>query len=130
MGLGRGAPSLEPIRCGRSLAPGKVGVGGCAWRSPPAVAGSAKRGRVHESARAKDPQAHAAGRRDIVGHLDDAKVAAILATGASARQLEEAKAWAAGESDVMGELERPLDVVVGRLYDILTTGEEFPEDRD
>ena len=68
--------------------------------------------------------------RYIVCHLDDAKVAAILATGASARQLEEAKAWAAGESDVMGELERPLDVVVGRLYDILTTGEEFPEDRD
>jgi hypothetical protein len=67
--------------------------------------------------------------RDIVGDLDDAKVAAILATGANAEQLEEAMAWASDESDVMGELERPLAGVVARLYEILMTGEEFPEDR-
>jgi hypothetical protein len=42
--------------------------------------------------------------REIVGDLDDAKIAAILATGANAEQLEEAMAWAAGESDVMGDL--------------------------
>ena len=41
--------------------------------------------------------------RDIVGDLDDAKIAAVLATGANAEQLEEAMAWASGESDVMGE---------------------------
>ena len=52
--------------------------------------------------------------REIVGALDDAKVAAILATGANAEQLEEAMAWAAGESDVMGDLERPLSGAVGR----------------
>jgi hypothetical protein len=68
--------------------------------------------------------------RDIAGDLDDAKVAAILATGASAEQLEEDMAWASGESDVMGDVERPLSGVVARLYDILMTGEEFPEDRD
>jgi hypothetical protein len=68
--------------------------------------------------------------KDIVGDLDDAKIAVILATGANAEQLEEAMAWAAGESDVMGDLERPLSGVVARLYDILMTGEEFPEDRD
>jgi hypothetical protein len=68
--------------------------------------------------------------RDIAGDLDDAKIAAILATGASAEQLEEAMAWASGESDVMGDLERPLAGVVARLCDILMTGEEFPEDRD
>jgi hypothetical protein len=68
--------------------------------------------------------------REIVGDLDDAKIAAILATGANAEQLEEAMAWAAGESDVMGDLERPLTGVVARLYDILMTGEEFPEDRN
>ena len=39
-------------------------------------------------------------------------------------------AWASGESDVMGDLERPLAGVVAQLYDILMTGEEFPEDRD
>jgi hypothetical protein len=68
--------------------------------------------------------------RDIVGDLDDAKIAALLAAGANAEQLEEAMAWASGESDVMGDLERPLAGVVGQLYDILMTGEELPEDRD
>ena len=68
--------------------------------------------------------------RDIAGDLDDAKTTAILATRANAEQLEEAMAWASGESDVMGDLERPLTGVVARLYDILMTGEEFPEERD
>jgi hypothetical protein len=68
--------------------------------------------------------------RDIVGDLDDAKIAAILATGASPEELEEAAAWAAGESDVMGDLERPLDGVVAGLYEILTADEEFLEKRD
>ena len=68
--------------------------------------------------------------RDIAGDLDDAKIAAILATGANAEQLKEAMAWASGESDVMGDLERPLTGVVAQLYDVLMTGEEFPEDRD
>jgi hypothetical protein len=68
--------------------------------------------------------------RDIAGDLDDAKIAAVLATGASAEQLEEAIAWASGDSDVMGDLERPLAGVVVRLYDILMTGEELPEHRD
>jgi hypothetical protein len=68
--------------------------------------------------------------RAIVGDLDDAKTAALLATDATPEELEEAAAWAAGESDVMGDLERPLEGVVARLYDILTAGEEFLEDRD
>jgi hypothetical protein len=68
--------------------------------------------------------------RDIVGDLDDARIAAILAIGANAEELEEAMAWASGESDVMGDLERPLTGAVAQLYDILMTGEEFPEDRD
>ena len=68
--------------------------------------------------------------RDIVGDLDDAKIAAVLATGANAEQLEQAMVWASGESDLMGDLERPLAGVVAQLYDILMTGEEFPEDRD
>lgn len=36
--------------------------------------------------------------RDIVGDLDDAKIAAILATDASPEELEEAAAWAAGRA--------------------------------
>jgi hypothetical protein len=68
--------------------------------------------------------------RDIVGDLDGAKVAALLATEANPEELEEARAWASGESDIMGELERPLGGVVARLYDILMSGEEFPDERD
>ena len=68
--------------------------------------------------------------RHIVGDLDDAKIAAILATDATVEELEEAAAWASGESDVMGDLERPLEGVVATVYDILMTDEEFLEDRD
>jgi hypothetical protein len=39
--------------------------------------------------------------RHILGDLDDAKIAAILATEATPEELEEAAAWASGESDVM-----------------------------
>jgi phosphoglycolate phosphatase-like HAD superfamily hydrolase len=67
--------------------------------------------------------------RHILGDLDDAKIAAILATEATPEELEEAAAWASGESDVMGDLERPLEGVVATVYDILMTGEEL-EDRD
>jgi hypothetical protein len=66
----------------------------------------------------------------ILGELDEARIAAILATGASAAELEEAAAWMAGESDMMGaELERPLAGVVARVCEILATDEELPEDR-
>jgi hypothetical protein len=68
--------------------------------------------------------------KDIVGDLDNAKIGAILEMDATPEELEEAAAWASGESDVMGDLERPLSGVVARLYDILMAGEEFPEDRD
>ena len=68
--------------------------------------------------------------KDIVGDRDNAKIGAILEMDATPEELEEAAAWASGESDVMGDLERPLSGVVARLYDILMAGEEFPEDRD
>jgi hypothetical protein len=66
----------------------------------------------------------------ILGELDEARIAAILATGASVAELEEAAAWMAGESDVMGsELERPLAGVVAQVCEILAADEELPEDR-
>lgn len=68
---------------------------------------------------------------ELVGELEAAKLEAILATGATAGQIEEAMAWAAGESDVMGgELERPLAGPVAAVYEILAS--ELPplEDRD
>ena len=65
----------------------------------------------------------------ILGRIDDASMTAILAIGPSVNELEEAVAWATGESDVMGELERPLDGAAARVYDILTQDEAWLEDR-
>lgn len=67
---------------------------------------------------------------EILGPMPDARVAAILATGATVEQLEEAAAWAAGESDVMSELRRPVIGPVAAVYDILTADEALAEDRD
>lgn len=69
--------------------------------------------------------------REMVGDVEAAKLEAILATRATPGQIEEAMAWAAGESDVMGgELERPLAGPVAAVYEILAS--ELPplEDRD
>jgi hypothetical protein len=68
--------------------------------------------------------------REIVGDLEAAKLEAILKARASPGEIEEAMAWAAGESDVMGgELERPLAGPVAAVYEILAS--ELPplEDR-
>ena len=67
---------------------------------------------------------------EILGPMPDARIAAILATGATVEQLEEAAAWAAGESDVMGDLRRPVIGPVAEIYEILTTDEALAEDRD
>ena len=67
---------------------------------------------------------------DILGPMPDARIAAILATGATIEQLEEAAAWAAGESDVMGEMRRPVSGPVAAVYEILTADEALAEDRD
>ena len=63
----------------------------------------------------------------ITGPIDPAKIAQIMAARPTAEELEEAVAWAAGASDVMGELRRPLSGTVARLYDILTADRGFEE---
>jgi hypothetical protein len=57
----------------------------------------------------------------LVGDLDDAKVAEILATGATARDVDEAIAWAEEASDVMGKLGKRLGGRAAKVYDILIT---------
>lgn len=66
----------------------------------------------------------------IVGDIDDAKVAAIERLGASLEELEEAVAWASGETDVMGEARLPLTGRVAELYDILSADDDYGDDRD
>jgi hypothetical protein len=66
----------------------------------------------------------------ILGDIEAAKAKAILATGATPAEIEEARSWAAGESDVMGgDLARPLSGPVAAVYEILCI-EEPLDDRD
>ena len=67
---------------------------------------------------------------EILGPMPDARIAAILAAGAIIEQLEEATAWAAGESDVMGDMRRPVAGPVADVYELLTADEALAEDRD
>jgi hypothetical protein len=66
---------------------------------------------------------------ELLGDIEAAKAEAILATGASLAEIEQAEAWAAGETDVMGDLQRPLRGPVAAVYEILST-EEPLDDRD
>jgi hypothetical protein len=66
--------------------------------------------------------------RKSLGELEDPVVVALLATGATHEEFEEAVAWARGESDVVGEMERPLSGAVAAVYDILTNIEGWPEE--
>ena len=67
---------------------------------------------------------------EIVGDIGDARAAAIIATGATIEELEEAVAWAAGESDVMGDLRLHASPVVGQIYDLLTAEKKLGDERD
>lgn len=65
----------------------------------------------------------------MTGRLDEAIVAAIIDTGATRGEVLEALAWAAQESDIMGEERNPLSGVVERVYALIVGDDEFPEDR-
>ncbi len=66
----------------------------------------------------------------IVGDIDDVKVAEIIATGANLEELEEAVSWASGITRVGEDLERPLAGVVAKVYRILTVDEEYGDERE
>lgn len=57
--------------------------------------------------------------RKLCGEVEDQQVAAILATGATLEELEEAVAWAGGLDDVMGEERKPLTGAAAQIYDLL-----------
>lgn len=67
---------------------------------------------------------------EIAGPLPDARLMAILTAGATVRQLEEAVARAAGDSDVLGKLEPRVCGPVAEIYDILTAEEQYAGDRE
>lgn len=65
----------------------------------------------------------------LVGRLDDLKLAEIIATGASAAQITEAKVMLTGGESVASLLGRPPEPVVTRLYEILKSDELDEDDR-
>ena len=68
--------------------------------------------------------------REMVGDFEAAKLEAIIATGATPAQIEQALAWASGETDVMGDLERPLTGPVAAVYEILASELPRTDERD
>lgn len=65
---------------------------------------------------------------DIVGHVEDWRIAQIIATDGSAEQLLEAHAGVTDQGDLEAEAERRMSGTVARLYDILLAGEpKWPE---
>ncbi|MGH7185274.1 MAG: hypothetical protein ACREIB_03215 [Pseudomonadota bacterium] len=66
---------------------------------------------------------------DIIGDIEDTKVAAIVATGATLDDLEAAVAWAAGENNVMGDARHLASPTIAAVYDILTAGETPDDER-
>ena len=60
---------------------------------------------------------------EIVGHIDDWKIAQIIATDASAEELLEAHTGVIEQGDLEAETERRMSGTIARLYDILLAGE-------
>lgn len=61
----------------------------------------------------------------LCGEVPDWKITRILASDATYCDLEAAVAWAAGESDVMGEARHPLSGRTAYLYEIITADEDI-----
>ncbi len=65
----------------------------------------------------------------IFGDMPQAKAVDIIETNATIEDLEEAAAFLAGESDVMGEMERPLAGAAAVVYEIVMS-DAYGEDED
>lgn len=66
--------------------------------------------------------------REIVGDIDDATVAAIIKTGATAAEVTEGFMWAIADDALGTELDHARRGAAGQVYEILRSEEE-PEDR-
>lgn len=60
----------------------------------------------------------------LLGDIDAHNMVEIIESGATITELEEVAAHLADETDVMGELERPLTGRALRIYELLRRDEE------
>jgi len=66
---------------------------------------------------------------EILGEIDDDKAVAIIETGATQKDLEEVRAWLAGEDDVMGAMAKPLHGVAAEIFEILAAAWDEEDER-
>jgi len=59
-------------------------------------------------------------RIELRDKVEDAKITAIIDSGASLTEIEQAMVWASGDSDIGEDAAHPLEGAVARVYDILT----------
>lgn len=76
------------------------------------------------------PPINAAELRRLLGDLDDATCARIIATGATEADVIEARQWLTADDQLGTELEHGRRGVVGEVYEILAEAEAPPEDRE
>jgi len=63
--------------------------------------------------------------KHFFGDISDHRIVEIIDSGATAAELTEVAAHLAQETDVMGELERPLTGRALAIYNMLTRDEEY-----
>lgn len=61
----------------------------------------------------------------LTGDLDDETVVAVIATGATAADIEQAVKWAGGDAEALGKSGYSLTGVPAAVFDILTTCPAF-----
>jgi hypothetical protein len=66
---------------------------------------------------------------EIVGHLDDATIARIQATGATPAEVLEGFTWATADDQIGTELGHGRQGAAGAVYEILIQEDPDPEDR-
>jgi hypothetical protein len=65
--------------------------------------------------------------RTLAGDVDEIDAAAIIATGATRAEFEEAYLYARGEGDLLSRDGRPLAGAVAEVYEILISEEDDEE---
>jgi len=66
----------------------------------------------------------------LAGDLDDIVVAAILGTGATYVEIEEAVKWATGDAEDLGKSGQTLSAAAASVYDILTADPAYAPEAD
>lgn len=66
----------------------------------------------------------------LAGDLDNETVVAVIATGATFADVEQAVMWASGEAEELGKSGHPLTGIPAAVYDILASCSRFTVDRE